>query len=68
MEGDYNTDVDEAKKHDGSRPELPARSVLCKECKLVSLALCGTLLRRKSAAFVGRLGPSKGTLASSLLL
>ena len=68
VERHYNADVNEAQKHDGSGCELPAGSVLCKECKLVSLVLRSSLLTRKPAGLVGGLGPSEGTLASSLLL
>jgi hypothetical protein len=68
VERHYNADVNEAQEHDSSGCELPAGSVFCKECKLVSLALRGALLIRKSAGLVGRLCPSKGTLTCFLLL
>ena len=68
VQGDHDPDVNEAKQHDRRGPELPAGSVLCKECKLVSLILCVALLSSKPAALIGGLGPSKGTLASSFLL
>ena len=68
MERNYNTDVNEAQEHDCSGCELPSGSILCKECKLVSLVLRGTLLTRKPVGLVGSLRPSKGTLTSFLLL
>jgi hypothetical protein len=68
VERHHNANVDEAKQHHRGGPELPAGSVLCKECKLVSLVLRSSLLTRKPAGLVGGLGPSEGTLASSLLL
>ena len=68
MERHYNADVNQAHEHDGSGCELPAGSVLCKECKLVSLALRGALLIGQPAGLVGRLRPRKGTLARFILL
>ena len=68
MEWNHSSDVNEAKKHDCSWSELPTWSVLCKECKLVSLVLCVALLIRQPASFVWCFSPCKGTLASSILL
>ena len=53
----YNPDVNEAQEHDCSWCELPRGSILCKECKLVSLVLRSTLLTGKPVGFVGSFRP-----------
>jgi len=68
VQRDHDSDVNKANDHDSSRPELPAGSVLCKECKLVSLTLSVALLTGQPASPVGLLCARKGAFASSILL